>query len=241
MSLKEARKALQKVRDEHGAKAVLVMYSGGKDSSVCLDLASSLFDRVVCVFWYMVPGLECVDRPLLATTKRYNAELIQVPHFSLSIALKNAEFSPHRHGVLHTKAVLRYRDVEAYVREKTGIEWVLQGQRKVDSLERRGMLRQIENANGGLPIDVARKRVYPISSWSHRDVYAYVRAKKIALVPPFGSGRNSEVGFDPVTIRELKTKYPRDYSRFLEMFPYAEAQLKREEYRTEWRNDTEGV
>ena len=72
----ESIKAQSKVTD-----AVLVGFSGGKDSIVTLDLCFKYFKKVVPFFLYIVPGLSFQERQLQWYENRYQTEIIRLPHF----------------------------------------------------------------------------------------------------------------------------------------------------------------
>jgi len=68
-----------------------------------------------------------------------------------------------------------------------------------------------------------KPRVYPLRLWRRRDVFAYLSQRQIPIPPSFGRSEQGGVDFHPETLRYLREKKPRDYRRFLEVFPYAEA------------------
>lgn len=219
------RRAAERARAEHGESAVLVGLSGGKDSSVVLDLAAGVFERVEAFYMYLVDGLECVETPLHALAARYGVKLHKVPHFDLARYLKYGVYTPPRNGGAHRIRDLRYADVEALAKARAGITWTALGHRASDSLERNAMLKRLAG------LDPKARRVYPIWSWKPRDVYAYLRQRRIPVPPQLVAGTTDGINLYPETLRVLKARYPADYRRVLEVFPYAEAAIVREELR----------
>lgn len=68
--------------------SVIVGFSGGKDSIVCLDLCMRYFQNVKPYFMYLVPGLEFQEDMLRRYEARYGVEITRLPHFECSNFLK---------------------------------------------------------------------------------------------------------------------------------------------------------
>ena len=234
-SLALLRRAAEASRATSGESSMLIGLSGGKDSVVVLDLAKRVFDRVECYFMYLVDGLECVEAPLRAIARRYDVQLHKVPHFDLARFLKHAVYMPHRNGAAHHLRELRFVDIEALARRRAGIAWTALGHRATDSLERNAMLKRI----GGF--DTKARRVYPIWHWKPRDVYAYLRTHRIQVAPQLVKGTTDGVNLYPETLRVLRDKFPDDYRKILEVFPYAEAGIIRDEFRERWAAEGQQV
>jgi phosphoadenosine phosphosulfate reductase len=207
-----------------GADRVLVALSGGKDSLVSLDLAAQAFGarNVVAFFMYLVPDLHCEQGPVRAAARRYGIELVTVPHWDLGRMLKYAVLRTHINGTDKWRDI-KLGDVELLVRHKTGIRWIVYGHRADESLERRGMLKDVDGC------DVERARVYPLRWWKGRDSYAYLRQKRIPVPSMFGGTRNAGISLAPNVLRYLRDHHPSDYAKVIEMFPFAEAVLFRDE------------
>lgn len=113
----------------------------------------------------------------------------------------------------------------------TGI-WTVWGQRLDDSLQRRAMITSFRaqvNAAGVVTgarvgLNLKERRVFPIASWSARDVLAFVRARRLPPAASFGSTNTTNLDpSQPIVVECLKRYYPRDYARLLEVFPNARA------------------
>ena len=57
---------------------VVVGFSGGKDSLVCLDLATRCFKQVAAYFMYFIPGLKCCQLALEAARRQWNVPIVQL-------------------------------------------------------------------------------------------------------------------------------------------------------------------
>jgi 3'-phosphoadenosine 5'-phosphosulfate sulfotransferase (PAPS reductase)/FAD synthetase len=222
LPLPEARALLQRARAETGL--ILVALSGGKDSLCTLDLAVEVFGprNVVAFSMYLVKGLRCFEGPIEAAARRYGVRVEYVPHWMLGRMYKFAYLMPHR-GNAHEWRETKLTDIEQLVRKRTGIDWIAYGHRAAESPHRRGMLNSFQGFND------RQKRVYPVWRWRVGDVYAYVRARRIPLPPTFGTYRAGGVSLNPEALTFIKKHFPDDYGKILEVFPFAEVQLKRRE------------
>jgi len=199
--------------------SVLVSYSGGKDSLVCLDLASRAFKRVVCFFMYLVPGLDVIERQLAYARDRYGVEVLYYPHISLAKFYKNEVFCPALYKWDNVKE-LNLGYVYSAVSRDTGIDLIMTGAKKADSLWRRTKF-----------FSFARRDnvVHPLVDWNKYDVLAYLGIHNIPL--PDSSGRAATgVDLSTPSLCWLYDNHPGDFRKLCEYFPYAESVI----YRREW-------
>lgn len=201
--------------------SVIVGFSGGKDSIVTLDLCFRYFKNVVPFFMYLVPDLEFQEQMLRRYEKKYNTEIIRLPHFEVSEFLKYGSFTMADWNV----DVVGINDTYAFLREQTGIHWIAAGERCADSIVRNAMIKKSGS------IDYKRGRFYPLAYWKKNEVLQYIKQKKLYLSPEqkqIGFSFRSLAGSELAVIKEL---YPNDYKKILKVYPFAEAGVKRfEEY-----------
>ena len=124
---------------EQTDKILLFHSATGKDSIVMLDLCAPYFKEIVCVFMYVVPDLQCVNRYIRWAEAMYpNARFIQCPHFNVSSYVKygylGCETNPDQ-------KLLNLADITEIARQKTGVQWAFFGMKEADSLQRRVFLR----------------------------------------------------------------------------------------------------
>jgi phosphoadenosine phosphosulfate reductase len=225
---------LETVRDL-GVDAVLVAFSGGKDSLVALDLAARVFSRVQPYFRYEVQGLAEHGRVFAAIEARYKCEVIRVPSPELASKIRYGAFLPRE---TNFKRDLKHVDIENYVRRKTGLDWIVSGIRMEESLQRRGMVNDAKRwrDNGtGLPetlgIDRLGHRLWPICKWGPQHVKQYLAARRLPLPVQTGMNRNraTDLSLNAENLKHLKATNPNDYRKMVERFPLAEVLVKRRE------------
>jgi phosphoadenosine phosphosulfate reductase len=205
-----------------GSEAILVALSGGKDSIVTLDLCKKVFPRVEAFFMYYVKDLRCIDERLDYLQQRYDIEIHKVPHFNLAQAYRAGSYMPRNEQARRwTKTKLK--DIEGYVKNQTGIEWIAYGWRKTDCFERRAIL----SRNGGM--DEKNHHIYPIAEWRVGEIRNYLDFIGIPLPQTVGKSFDICPNYDSMNF--LKQHYPDDYERFIEKFPFLEVTIKREEFR----------
>ncbi|HOJ03293.1 MAG TPA: phosphoadenosine phosphosulfate reductase family protein [Bacteroidota bacterium] len=208
-------RVLERVRAQ--AQAILVSFSGGKDSLVCMDLATDVFGRgnVVGYFMYFVRGLSYETKQLDYARKRWGVEILQYPHPDLALAIKTGAY---RFAPEPKRKLFKLKDVERRVRIDTGLHWIVNGARQADSRDRCVMLRTYEDEaiyeKGG--------RVFPISKWKDREVLAYMKHHRIPVPQVFkGNVKMSGTGLGGRALAAIMEQYPEDYRKILKVFPLA--------------------
>jgi len=198
--------------------AVLVAYSGGKDSLVVLDLCKRTFQRVEAFFMYLLPGLASVEAALGWASDTYGVRIHQYPHWLLSRVLKHGVYCNPWHGHDDVPS-FTVNDVYQIAMLDTGIPLVATGAKAADSGWRRRHLTTAARA------DV----ITPIKTWNKLEVLAYLRARGLPIPP--SSGRPATgIDFSTPSLCWLYDTYPQDFARLAEVFPYVEAAIWRREW-----------
>lgn len=195
--------------------SVIVAFSGGKDSIITLDLCFRYFKNVRPFFMYLVPDLSFQEKMLQYYEKRYNTEIIRIPHFECSNFLKYGSFTVADDSV----DIVGINDTYAYLRKLTGIHWIAAGERAADSIVRNAMLKKSGS------IDYKRGRFFPLIYWKKQDVLAYIKYRKLYLSPEqkkIGFSFRSLMGSELSVIKEL---YPEDYEKIKAVYPFCEASV----------------
>jgi phosphoadenosine phosphosulfate reductase len=212
--LREALALLREVREGRGQTAIAVSYSGGKDSMAVLWLCTRIFERVEAFFLYTpVEGLRCVEEPAFAFAKRLGVNVHTFPDPYFVIAHREAHFMPYTRPMPN----LDFADIWNAMREVTGCEWIANGWRSNDSMDRMITIKQHTAVNDSM------KTVMPLASWKDADVYDLLRHIKAKRPLRFGKKRISGPALNADCLVTLKRSYPDDYARVLKVYPHAEA------------------
>ncbi|MEN6636079.1 MAG: hypothetical protein ABFC56_09525 [Clostridiaceae bacterium] len=204
--------------------AILVGFSGGKDSLVVLDLCCKTFKRVVAFYKWLVPGLPLIERQLDIARTRYGVQVLQYPHHCFFDAMREGVFcnaAPELEGV-----EISLENSFAWPRADTGIELVATGMKASDGLKRRQFFANIHSSDS----PVWKNLVLPIEHWKKFDVLTYLKVNGIPLPPSEKGAVTSGVDLTVESILWLHDKYPEDFKLLLKWFPYAMAVVKRREF-----------
>ena len=193
-------------------------FSGGKDSLVTLDLCRRAFDRVMACYLWVVPGLRCVEGPAEHLCRRWGVELIKLPHWTLIRYLQAGTYSLRRRGMGLKQQ--RWADIEAHIRQRTGLEWLAYGVRADDSWVRRLQSRRFGTVNH------RSQRLHPVHDWRVAEVRDYLRARRIPAPPAdmWGQAGARSQGFEltRTCLGWLRERFPSDYQRAKDFFPLVE-------------------
>ena len=199
--------------------SVIVAFSGGKEPVVVLDMAFRYFKKVQPFFMYICPDLSFQEKTLQWYEKRYQTEIIRLPHMDVSEFFRYGSFrAPDP-----TFPVISINDIYQYVRLKTDIWWIAAGERINDSIVRRAMMKK----SGSL--DVQRGRFYPVSMWKKREIIDYIKYHNLYLgqdSKKLGFSFKSLWGYE---LAMVKKYFPDDYAKIIKQYPFAEAGVLREE------------
>lgn len=197
--------------------AVLVGFSGGKDSIATLDLCMRYFDNVQPFFLYLCPELEFQEETLNWYERRYKCEILRLPHFEVSNFMRYGAFRNMDMSV----PIVSVTDIYNYLRLQTGITWIAAGERINDSIIRRAMIKESGT------IDKKRARIYPIATWTKKEVLSYIRHHKLKLPKDSRGLGFSFKSLAGVELAYIQQTYPSDYEKILSMYPFAGAAVER--------------
>lgn len=206
---------LERLKEASGGR-VLVGVSG-KDSLAVLDLLHAHGIQPVPYHLYIVPGCEYRERVLRWVERRYGVEVIRWPHPDLSLTIRTGLYR----APLPNFPALGFTEVFDALRQEARVAWIATGEKMVDSLQRRGMMHRFRPHY----MDEARRVAWPIADWNDRQVYAYLRRRRIPLPPEYAAlGRG--FGGSPLEregMRWLRRYWPRDFRRYRLFYPAIEA------------------
>ena len=201
----------------------IIMCSLGKDSIVTLDMVYPHFDKVICVFMYFVRGLSHIDNWIRWVKKKYpKVEFMEVPHWNLTYILRGGLYCVPNPKV----KLLKLADVIKAIRLKTGAYYTFLGMKKADGMNRNLMLKGYEAQgyeNDGL--------VYPLASWTQKDVKAYMKMKRLPQPVLYGNKASNGLGFNVDCFKWMQEHYPQDLQKIYKVFPMSERILFEEDYK----------
>lgn len=200
--------------------AVLYYSAGGKDGIALLDMLAPIFDRVICYYMWLVPGLDHV-KPYIkwAETRYKNVEVRQIQHYQrdyydrygfFQFGEGNPDITPRKVG-----------ELEEMVRQETGIKWAFSGMKGVDGYMKRMRLLTFRKRNGNYLTD--KGMVYPLAIWTNKEVLKYIESRN--LIKPFvynPKDVSQGFGVDLRSLLILRERFPQDYKRTLSEFPLCE-------------------
>lgn len=191
---------------------IILFYSGGKDSIALLHLLSPKFKEVHIVFMYFVKGLHHVDKYLNDAVMRYpNVTLHQIPHWILTYVFQQGLYC----NPVPSQKLLKLSHVEQAMRKKLGIDYVVLGMKKADSLNRRLMLKGFDGVS-------KNNTIYPLDEWTNKDVIKYIEHNKLPKPINYGSKKaSSGITFDVEVFRWLRKHYPEDLQKIYHAFPHS--------------------
>lgn len=213
------------------ADGCIVFCSYGKDSLVLLDMVYPVFERVVCVFMYFVPGLEHIARWTRWAKVRYpKAEFAEVPHWSLSYIMRSGVYCVADPRV----RLMKFSDVVRAVRLKYGLHYVFTGMKKADSMNRRLMLMAYRDT-------VHRGIAYPLAEWTQKDALAYLRQHRLPAPVRYSLQASGGVGFNLQCMLWMRDNFPDDLERIYRTFPLSRRMLWEYDNKNKDKDDGTGT
>jgi phosphoadenosine phosphosulfate reductase len=181
------------------------------------------FEHVEAYFLYLIPNLSFQETYLEYIERRYSLKIHRVPSNGLVDWLRDGGFRVPSSATTSIRKIKKL-DIENYLRNKTGIEWIATGEKTIDSVERNAMIRHVRG------LDEKRRQIWPIAYWNQSSVFNYLKQHNIPLPPDYrmsapGDKRppRSFGTLGPDTLGFLREHYPDDYRKIIAMFPFLPA------------------
>jgi len=198
----------------------IVLFSTGKDSIVTLDIINQYFKNYKIIYMFFVKNLSFVDKILDYYSKKYNKEIIQIPHFTTLNTIGKGIFDFKKNN----ESFLKLSDMEKHIRKITECEWLVSGEKKMDSLPRRIMIK-----HEGDGVDLKHKKIYPIADWTENDVMKYIKIKKLPLPINYQFGFRNIDSLQKNSLLWIKNNFYEDYLKIKEVFPLIDTLLLEED------------
>ena len=202
---------------KHGDTCLLFWGATGKDSIVLLDLLNKHFKKIICVYLYIVKGLNIVE-PFFQWAYSYgNVEIVQLPHPDRIRCKKYAIWDIKPMPKLKE---LKLKDYEDYLKQQYQTDVVVYGMKIADSFVRRGIFNKA--AKSEIHMDFGK--YYPIVTWTNKDCLSYISIHNLPKPLKLGSKRpSSGINFRKETVLYIKSHYPLDYQKYIKEYPLIEA------------------
>lgn len=201
-------------------ECILFHSATGKDSILLLDLLAKSFDKVVCVFMYMVDGLEYENKYIEYAEKKYdNVMFFKTPHFALYSFIKNGHLGIKKNISIPNMTISK---IDKLVKCKFNIEYSFYGFKKVDGITRRMMLKDLHNN-----VSEKTKKAYPLANLTNNNVLDLIN--HFQLIQPFNYNKLKPSSgcdiSDPIFLSYMEKKYPNDLRKIIDTFPSCEVIL----------------
>lgn len=209
----------------------IVSFSMGKDSIAAYINMRKYFDRVIPVFYYLVPGLSFQQKSLEYYQNEVfkDERIIMMP--SPAIYRQLAYFMyQHPAAIDHIHKsdlyIPHYDEIFAAVKLDLNLSedtYTGVGVRMNDSLNRRFSIKRYGAENE------KRKQFYPVFDWNNDTLISAIRESKIKLPIDYRIWGRSFDGFHYKFLKPLKTHFPEDFEKVKEIYPFVELELMRYE------------
>jgi len=223
--IRDAHARLEEAAKKHDS--ILMGFSGGKDSLVCLDLCTRYFKRIECFHMYLVPGLRVIDERLDVARQRWpEIPIHQLPHWVVFKFIYFGVYCDLRSkydGWFDHKVQLR--DIYDWLAAQTGIKLIASGARGKDSGWRRRNLKAISAYDDVL---------YPIVGWNVLEVLSYLKARNLPI-PRSENRKASGVDLHHQYLTWCWDEFPDDFAKIEAYFPYVRASLYKEMWHGDWK------
>jgi sulfate adenylyltransferase subunit 2 len=200
---------------------VLLFHSGtGKDSIMLLDLCAKHFEKVHCVFMYIVKDLDYENRYIKWAENKYpNCTFSQTPHYALYSFIKNGYLGIEKDSSYNKMNIGK---IDERMRKKLNINNSIYGFKKIDGITRRLMLNDCPKG-----FHEKTNKWYPLKDLKNSDILNYIKDND--LIQPFNYGTTKpSSGCDISTIEFLlyiRKHYPNDLQKIITQFPLIEVNL----------------
>jgi hypothetical protein len=228
MTLETSDQLCQRIAEKSNGVAIC-SFSMGKDSIAAYIQMKKYFDRVIPVFYYIVPGLEFQRKSLEYYQNEVfkDERIIQVPSPAIYRQLAYYMYQhPGAVDALHDADIYIPHYDELFMIVKAGLglpgdTYTGVGVRITDSLNRRFSIKRYgaENAK--------RCQFYPVFDWTNDVLISEIRQSGIKLPVDYRIWGRSFDGFHYKFLKPLKDHFPDDFERVKALYPFVELELLR--------------
>lgn len=203
---------------------VLLSFSGGKDAWAAWLAIRDHFD-VYPFYYYLVPGLEFVEKYLVYAEKVLGRHIVRLPNPRFYEMLNDNVFQPpDRWPVIERLRLpnFTFDDVSRAAEESFGLPpmcYTAIGVRSADSM-RRAMAMRIHGT-----INTKRRVFYPVWDWNKDRLMSELQAADIRLPADYQLFGRTFDGVYLLYLIQIRNRFPRDYQKILDWFPLADLEI----------------
>jgi len=233
---REAEKVMQQVFQRFKENTIWLSFSGGKDSTVLLDIASKVFDRFRVVYVTIPANTheEC-DKYVLEVTQRYDCELFIVRRDDTDFW---SLFQRYGYPCRNRWCLGQFKDkVIAKVTKGCGVGLI--GVRRYESQKRMHRYNSFvftpTKTNGYRWVRIV---VAPLLNWTSTDIEAYIKRERIPINPLYEKvGWSCNCVFCPFLSAEKVRRFLSSelLAPFREKWWHSHRNLKQRGCETVWR------
>jgi hypothetical protein len=218
------KEVIDKISAETGV--TFLAFSAGKDSIAVWLKMRGHFEKIIPVYYYLVPGLQFVEDSLKYYEEFFQTKIYRLPHQTLYRWLHHAlDSSPTQHPVLQAAniPIIKQPEILGALAKQLGIDpaWIAVGTRSADSPVRMLAFKKYGAIN-------YKSRSYsPVWDMKKDELIDTIRESGCLLPKEYRLWGRSFDGLDHRFLHGIKKHFPDDYQRILKWFPLCEAELMR--------------
>lgn len=225
---------LCKYVSERSGGVVVLSFSNGKDSLATWLVLRRYFKRVIPFHLYRFPNISFVEKSLAYYEEFFDTHIYRLPHPALYRMLNALVFqAPENCHIIEEFGLpdfdfdyLHQVMFEDFDLDET--VYVAQGITSSDNMQRRISIKQ----HGAL--NATRRTFYPIYDYKKEDLVREIVQSGVKLPIDYRLFGRSFDGVNFQFLEPVKEHYPEDYARMLHLFPLAELDVLRMQYRRDY-------
>lgn len=228
MDYKNSADLIKKMAVRSDGVAMLA-FSCGKDSISSWIEMRKHFNRIIPVYYYLVPGLSFIEDSLKYYEDFFKTEIIRLPNPMVYRMLNSGMYqTPGNNEVIRSYQfpLPTREDMAALVREDFNVPdnaYMAVGNRMADNPIRRINITSLGAVNHN------QKKWYPIYDYLISDVVGSIRNAKCKLPVDYHLFGKSFDGLSYRFIEPVKRYYPDDFEKIVSFFPFIENEIMKYE------------
>jgi sulfate adenylyltransferase subunit 2 len=201
----------------------IIFFTGGKDSIASLDLIRPYINNLIGIYLEYIPGLKFKDNIFKYYEERYNFKIIKRPHPQWFLYQINKVYGIENKIEKKIKKIdLKLGKFYKLYKNELNIKWSILGEKRSDDITR---ARKIYKTT---PIDKENNIIYPVAYFSDKEIFKYIKQKKLILPKEYYETRATHemnTPFSKDSLLYFKENFYEDYEKIINIFPQIEGIL----------------